>query len=159
MLWPDIRSVMLSVGGRPICLNVMCHVSCFNTFYTFPDWILNFVMDHMQCREKVCACCRNDSGKKPTRLMNENWETELKKLLPSYDRSDSRFPSGLCAACQRALSRMKSGNATTVPHFKPYDPAPINVDGRHKCTCFMCCKAKQPLSQFSPGKPKSPPKI
>ena len=116
-------------------------------------------MDHTKSREKVCACCQNDSGKKPSRLMNANLETELKKLLPGYDRSDNRYPSGICEACRRALSDFKSGKSSTVPHFKPYDPAPINVDGRHKCTCFMCCKAKLPVSKFSPEKSKPPQKI
>ena len=116
-------------------------------------------MDHKQSREKVCACCLNDSGKKPTQLMNDNWETELKKLLPSYDKSDSRYPAGLCMACQPALSRMKSGKATTVSSFQVYEPAPINVDGRHKCSCFICCKAKQPVSKFSLGKSKTLQKI
>ena len=102
---------------------------------------------HSKYREQVCACCLNSSGKKPSRQINSEWEHELKKLLPEYDMSDSRYPNGLCIPCVTALSKFKRGKIETVTKFVKYDPAPINVGGRRgaECVaeCFICMKGAE----------------
>ena len=57
-------------------------------------------LSHDQCRFKVCAVCYCRSGMKATKKVSDSQEIVIKDLVFSgYDKSETRFPAGLCLTC------------------------------------------------------------
>ena len=69
-------------------------------------------LSHDQNRLKVCAVCYCRSGRKATREVNTEQESLIQELVfDEYNKSDPKYPAGLCLTCLFTLSDHSHGHS------------------------------------------------
>ena len=94
-------------------------------------------LSHIQCRERMCCVCHMKIGKaKPISAASE---LLVRTHGPdkAYDSSNPAYPTGLCASCQRALYKIRSGKPD-AGWDGPMPPSwshitPVGVSGVRRC--------------------------
>ena len=95
-------------------------------------------MSHEDKRAKVCALCINENGDKAVRRMREKEEREIKVMIPGYQSSDPKLPSGLCKTCLFDLKLKRQGKEVEITLPSDYRKVQPEVTGGTACTCKMC---------------------
>ena len=69
-------------------------------------------LSHDENRVKICAVCYGRSGSKVTQKVTDYLEPSMKTFLfADYDKSDPRFPIGLCTTCRISLLEHMKGSS------------------------------------------------
>ena len=110
------------------------------------------VMDHEQCRQKVCVVC----SKKASRTLSKADILAVKVHVDAQFTGETPdYPNGICTNCQIALNKKTDGHDVKLAINQEYKQFRFLRSSAEDCKCRICDIAKScGLKQFANSKKK-----